>query len=103
MRLLGCGCGQASKAAIAESSNKANPFSKSFDPSTTRTLKGQWDRDTSLKCVDRRIDSICMCFGPLSGTEGYGKPPPGSKSEERAKHAKEWVDTEIDKLIAVIK
>lgn len=34
--------------------------------------------------------------------EGYGKPPPGSKSEERAKKANAWVEKEIEKLINVI-
>eukprot|EP00300_Choanocystis_sp_HF-7_P038589 c556_g1_i1.p1 GENE.c556_g1_i1~~c556_g1_i1.p1 ORF type:complete len:297 (-),score=82.91 c556_g1_i1:90-851(-) len=32
----------------------------------------------------------------------YGRPPPGSLTEARAKKAAEWVDNEIDKLIRVI-
>lgn len=43
---------------------------------------------------------IWLC---AAGTEGYGRPPPGSKSEERAIRAQEWVETEIEKLLGVIK
>ena len=37
------------------------------------------------------------------GDEGYGKAVKGSKTEERAKQAKVWVDAEIDKLVEIIR
>jgi hypothetical protein len=68
---------QASKATSSDASLRSNPFSKSFDPTAKHAVQ--------------------------KGMDGYGRPPPGSKTEERAMKAQEWVDTEIDKLLGVIK
>lgn len=37
------------------------------------------------------------------GKDQYGKAPEGSKTEERAKAAQDWVEKEIDKLVSIIK
>lgn len=58
-------------------STKLNPFSKNFDATLVKS-----------KLSPEKPD--------------YGKPLPGSLSEERAKRAQEWVDKEIERLIAVI-
>lgn len=36
------------------------------------------------------------------GDEGYGCAAPGSKTEERARKAQQWVEEEISKLLSVI-
>ena len=63
--------------AQVEEQNKSNPFSKSYAGSAAKTLK--------------------------KGDAGYGTAVAGSKTEERARAAQEWVEKEILKLIDVIK
>lgn len=39
----------------------------------------------------------------ITGDEGYGRPPPGSKTEARGKEALDWVEQEVNRLVDVIK
>jgi hypothetical protein len=48
------------------------------------------------------VPSQCVRSRAQSGSDGYGRPPPGSLSEQRAIKAAQWVDQEIDKLVGVI-
>jgi hypothetical protein len=62
--------------AKAKQESKSNPFSREYDPSAARLKKGD---------------------------AGYGQARAGSQTEERAQKAQEWVETEIAKLVTVIR
>merc|ERR1712100_42501 len=63
------------RAAKAMEVMKTCAFSKNFDPNLAKRKKGE---------------------------KGYGRPPPGSKSEARAKRTNAWVMEQLDILLGVI-
>jgi len=70
-----------------------------------RLMQWQQKIDTHQETQESNVFSGAFAGGQKlqKGDEGYGRAQEGTKTDERAKQAQEWVEKEIDRLVKIIK
>jgi hypothetical protein len=91
------------------SPNATNPHPYPEVPSSVRSKAALWQeklKEHQKKQAANPFSDSQRHPSPMKLTktsEGYGRPPPGSMTAKRGDQASEWVNHEIEKLVAVIK
>jgi hypothetical protein len=108
--LVGVSHLQDSKVAALAEGSTADPFSKAFDVNAKQALKkGEWHKGliaTTPSLTSGQVIRRWFCVLNLvssTGDDGYGRPAPGSLTEERGKEAVSHVDLQVDQLVEVIR